>query len=464
MSTTIETSVQSPEAKQRILILGGGFAGAYTALHLEKLLGGRPDVEVTLVAKENFILFTPMLHEVAGGDVEVTDIVYSLRKMLRHTRVTIADIEEIDLVKKQVRVAQNGLPQAIDLPYDQLVLALGAVSNFYGNSGLEKHSFTMKTLGDAILVRNRTIYALGLADNHSDETERKTALTVVVAGGGFAGVETAGAVNDLMRESLKFYPNLKRDMLRIVVVHGGDVLLPELSESLGRYTEKQLTHRGVEVCLKTKVAGYDGNEVILGDGTKIETRMLVWTAGITPPHLLSELPCAIEHGRILADDCLQVPNWPGVWALGDCALVPDPLNPGKYYPPTAQHATRQAKVLANNIVAALRGEAPKPFRFKIIGMLATIGRRTGVAEIFGIRFTGLIAWWLWRSIYISKLPGIQKKVRVALDWILDLIFSKDLVELPTLRETTISEAEQSSDPNKKFATESTESTKVHKAR
>ncbi len=460
MSTSTETSVQSPEAKKRILILGGGFAGAYTALHLEKLLGGRPDVEVTLVAKENFILFTPMLHEVAGGDVEVTDIVYSLRQMLRHTRVTIADIEAIDLVKKQVRVAQNGLPQAFDMPYDQLVLALGAVTNFYGNTGLEKHSLTMKTLGDAILVRNRTIYALGLADNHSDEAERKTALTVVVAGGGFAGVETAGAVNDLMRESLKFYPNLKRDLLRIVVVHGGDVLLPELSESLGRYTEKQLARRGVEVRLKTKVANYDGNEVILGDGTKIATRMLVWTAGITPPPLLSGLPCAIERGRILADDCLQVPNWPGVWALGDCALVPDPLNPGKFYPPTAQHATRQAAVLANNIVAAMRGEAPWPFKFKIIGMLATIGRRTGVAEIFGIRFSGLIAWWLWRSIYLSKLPGIQKKVRVALDWILDLIFSKDLVELPTLRETTISEVEQSSDPNRKF---STESTKVQKA-
>src|SRR5262245_5618625 len=440
---TYTDSVAQNAARRRILILGGGFAGAYTALHLEKRLAGLPDVEIVLAARENFLLFTPMLHEVAGADVEVTDVVQALRKMLRRTRVLIVDIESIDLPGKRVRIVQRDLAQAFYLDYDQLVLAIGAVPNFYRTPGIEEHAVTMKTLGDAILVRNRVIEALDVADNHSDETERKTALTVVVAGGGFAGVETAGAVNDLMRESLKFYPNLKRDMLRIVVVHGGDVLLPELSESLGRYTEKQLTHRGVEVCLKTKVAGYDGNEVILGDGTKIETRMLVWTAGITPPHLLSELPCAIEHGRILADDCLQVPNWPGVWALGDCALVPDPLNPGKYYPPTAQHATRQAKVLANNIVAALRGEAPKPFKFKIIGMLATIGRRTGVAEIFGIRFSGLIAWWLWRSIYLSKLPGIQKKVRVALDWILDLIFSKDLVKFPPLRKTTISEEEQS---------------------
>ncbi|MCI0338675.1 MAG: NAD(P)/FAD-dependent oxidoreductase [Acidobacteria bacterium] len=440
--------METSATKKQILILGGGFAGAYTALHLEKRLGGRPDVEVTLIAKENFVLFTPMLHEVAGGDVEVTDIVHSLRKMLRHTHVAIAEVEAIDLVKKQVRIVHSGLPRAYELTYDHLVLALGAVTNFYGNSGLEKYALTMKTLGDAIIARNRVIDALGLADNQLDENERKKTLTVVVAGGGFAGVETAGALNDLMREAIKFYPSLKEDMLRIVVVHPGEVILPELSESLGHYTEKQLARRGVEVRLKTKVAGYDGKEVTLGDGTKIATRMLIWTAGITPPPLLSSLPCDIQRGRIVANECLQVPKWPGVWALGDCALVPDPLNPGKFYPPTAQHATRQAAVLANNIVAALRGRAPEPFKFKIIGLLATIGRRTGVAEIFGVRFSGIIAWWLWRSIYLSKLPGLQKKVRVSLDWMLDLVFSKDLVQLPTLQATTISEAERSSNPDR----------------
>jgi NADH:ubiquinone reductase (H+-translocating) len=436
--------METSTAKKRILILGGGFAGAYTALHLEKRLGDRTDVEVKLIAKENFVLFTPMLSEVAGGDVEVTDIVYSLRMMLRHTQVTIAEVEAIDLAKKQVRIVQSGSSNANDVSYDQLVLALGAVTNFYGNPGLEKHALTMKTLGDAILVRNRAIDALGLADNEADETERKTILTMVITGGGFAGVETAGAVNDLMREAMKFYPNVNENMLRIVVVHAGDALLPELSESLGRYAEKQLARRGVEVLLNTKVTSYDGMEVTLGDGTKIATRTLVWTAGITPPPLLSTLPCAIERGRVLANECLQVPNWPGVWALGDCALVPDPFNPGKFYPPTAQHATREAAVLANNIVASMRGQDPKPFKFKIIGLLAIIGRRTGVAEIFGVRFSGLVAWWLWRCIYLSKLPGLQKKVRVTLDWILDVIFSKDLVELPTLRATTISQAEQSS--------------------
>jgi len=255
---------------------------------------------------------------------------------------------------------------------------------------------------------------------------------VVVAGGGFAGVETVGAVNDLLREALKFYNNLKEDMLRIVLVDAGHIILPELGESLGRYAEKQLAKRGVEIRLNTAVKSYDGKEVVLGDGTKIASRMVVWTAGITPVPTISNLPCAKERGHIIANEYLQVPDWPSVWALGDCALVPDLTRPGKFCPPTAQHATRQAAVLAQNIVAAMRGQPPKPFKFKTLGLLATIGRRTGVAEILGIHFSGIIAWWLWRAIYLSKLPGLQKKIRVALDWLLDLFFSKDIVQLRAL--------------------------------
>lgn len=436
--------MDSSAGKKRILILGGGFAGAYTALHLEKRLGGTPDVEIMVVSRENFVLFTPMLHEVAGGDVAVTDIVQPLRKMLRRTHVGIGEVEAIDLARKRVRVRHSGLGRSFDFAYDQLVLALGTVTNFYHTPGLEEHALTMKTLGDAILVRNRVIDALELADNQLNETERKTTLTVVVAGAGFAGIETAGAVNDFLRDGMKFYPNLKGNNPRVVVADPGDHILPELGISLGHYAQERLGRRGVEIRLKTKVAGYDGKEVALDDGTKIATRMLIWTAGTTPTPLLSTLPCAKQRGRIVANDCLQVPDWPGVWALGDCALVPDPLNPGKFYPPTAQHAIRQAAVLANNIVAALRGQAPQPFKFKLIGLLATIGRRHGVAEIFGWQFSGIIAWWLWRAIYLSKLPGLQKKARVALDWTLDLIFSKDLVQVPTLRSPTLSEAEDSS--------------------
>jgi NADH dehydrogenase len=434
-------------SKKRILILGGGFAGAYTAKYLEKQLGRRSDVEVVLVAQENFVLFTPMLHEVAGGDLAVADIVQPLRKMLRFTRVAITDIEAVDLVKKQVRVRHAGLQSVVEVGYDQLVLAVGAVTNFYGTPGLEMHALTMKTLGDAIVVRNRAIDALGVADNQTDEADRKVTLTVVIAGGGFAGVETAGAVNDLLREAKKFYPNLKKASVRVVVVDPGEVILPELSASLGRYAHKKLVERGVEIRSMTKVTAYDGKEVTLNDGTKIATRMLIWTAGITPPPLLANLPCATQRGRILANEFFQVPERPGVWALGDCALVPDVLKPGKFHPPTAQHAIREAKVLASNIAATLRGEPLRPFKFKILGLLATIGRRRGVAEILGWRFSGVIAWWLWRAIYLSKLPGVQKKIRVALDWMLDLIFSKDIVQLPTLRAPTISQAEEpSTDP------------------
>ena len=233
------------------LVLGGGFAGAYAASQLEKHLVHLPDVEIVLVAKENFVLFTPMLHEVAGSDVGVTDVVQPLRKMLRHTRVVIAEIESIDLARKTVHIVQRDLRQSFDLAYDQLVLALGSITNFYRTPGIEEHALTMKTLGDAIVLRNRVIEALDVADNHPDVTERKRMLTVVVTGGGFAGVETVGAVNDLLREAMKFYRNLKPEMLRVVLVQAGGAILPELGERLGRYAQEKLKERGVEVRLKT---------------------------------------------------------------------------------------------------------------------------------------------------------------------------------------------------------------------
>ena len=430
--------MESSAARKRILILGGGFGGAYTALSLQRRLPSTSGVEVTVVSQENFVLFTPMLHEVAGADAAATDVVQPLRKMLRHTNVLIGDIESIDLSKRQVRVRQSDFVHYRDLTYDHLVLALGSVTNFYHTPGIEEYALTMKTLGDALVVRNRAIDALELADGEPDESLRKAMMTVVVAGGGFAGVETVGAVNDLLREALKFYNNLREDMLRVVLVDAGPVILPELGESLGRYAEKQLAKRGVEIRLNTAVKSYDGKEVILGDGTRIASRMVVWTAGITPVPTMSSLPCAKERGHIIANEYLQVPDWPGVWALGDCALVPDLTRPGKFCPPTAQHATRQAAVLAQNIVAAMRGQPPKPFKFKTLGLLATIGRRTGVAEILGIHFSGIIAWWLWRTIYLSKLPGLPKKIRVALDWLLDFFFSKDIVQLRALPTPTLS--------------------------
>ena len=427
-----QEDMEYSSSKKRILILGGGFAGAYAALQLQKELRGASDIEVLLVAQENFVLFTPMLHEVAGSDAAATDVVQPLRKMLRRTNILIGDIESIDLEKKLVNVRQTDVVHHRELTYDHLILALGSVSNFYHIPGMEEHALTMKTLGDAWAIRNRAIDALELADGEPDENLRKAMLTVVGVGGGFAGVETVGAVNDLMRSALKFYNNLSENMIRIVLVDAGKMILPELGESLGRYSETQLSRRGVEIHLNTAVKGYDGTEVILGDGTRIATKMIIWTAGITPVPILANLGCSQSRGHIVANEYLQVPGWPGLWALGDCAQVPDLTNPGKFCPPTAQHATRQAPIVAKNIVATIRGQELKPFKFKTLGLLATIGSHAGVAEIMGFQFSGLIAWAMWRAIYLSKLPGLQKKVRVALDWTLDLFFSKDIVQVRAL--------------------------------
>jgi len=248
----------------------------------------------------------------------------------------------------------------------------------------------------------------------------------VVAGGGFAGVETVAALNDFVREALPFYPNLCEDMLRIMLVHSGPAILPELGESLGRYTEKVLARRGVEIRLKTRVKSVTESKVYLADGVSIPSRTLVWTAGTVPSPIISSLPCAKERGRLLVNQFLRVPDWPNVWAVGDCAFVPDTRNPGKSHPPTAQHAIREGKVVAQNIAAVLLGRPLKLFSFKTIGLLASIGRRMGVAQVLGFNFSGFFAWWMWRTVYLSKLPGLDKKVRVAFDWTLDLLFPKDV--------------------------------------
>jgi NADH dehydrogenase len=262
---------------------------------------------------------------------------------------------------------------------------------------------------------------------------RKPLMTIVVAGGGFAGVETIAAVNDFLREAVRFYKNLEERDLRIVLVHSGSVILPELNAKLGAYAQEKLARRGIEVRLDTRVLGYRNGVVELSDGSRIPTKTLVWTAGTAPHPILDTVPCEKERGRIRTNEYMEVPDWPGVWAVGDCASIPD-LRTNRPYPPTAQHALRQGRVLAGNIQATFRGESKKPFVFSTLGQLAAIGKRTGVAQVFGLNFSGFIAWWLWRTIYLSKLPRFEKKCRVALDWSLDLLFSKDLVQFTTVRD------------------------------
>jgi NADH dehydrogenase len=419
--------------KTRVLILGGGFGGLYAALHLDKTIARDPDIEVTLVSRENFVLFTPMLPEVAAGDLDLTDIVSPLRQMLKHVQLLVADVESIDHVERRVNLAYGVNHGQKILSYDHLLLALGSETSFFNLPGVEESALTMKSLADAVVLRNQALALLEMASLVADPVMRRTMLTFVVAGGGFAGVETVGALNDFVREAVRYYPNVTKEDVRIVLVHPSAVILPELGEDLGRFAQRKLADRGVEIRTETRVSGYSDRGVEFKDGNAIATQTLVWTAGVIPHSVLQTLPFRKERNRIVVDETLEVIGFPGVWAVGDCASVPD-LKTGTAQPPTAQHALRQGRHCAKNIVAAIRGKPTTLFSFTTLGQLAVIGRRTGVANILGVHVSGLLAWWLWRTIYLMKLPRFEKKLRVALSWTLDLFFPKDLVQHVTLHE------------------------------
>jgi NADH dehydrogenase len=299
--------------------------------------------------------------------------------------------------------------------------------------GLREWAVTMKNLADAALLRDRMVALLEEASLRSDDKARRELLTFVTAGGGFSGAETTGAVNDFVRETLRYYPQLSEDLVRVVVVHPGNFLLPELGEELGRYAERKLRERKVEVIKGTSVAAYDGSVVTLSDGTSILARTLIWTAGVKPSACIASLPHEKEKGRLRVNEYLAVPGLTGVWAAGDCAAVPD-VKTHKFHPPTAQHGLREGLVAAKNVEAAILGRPLKPFVFTTLGQLATIGRRTGVAKVFGVKFSGFVAWWLWRSVYLAKLPRLAKKLRVMVDWTLDLFFGREIEQTLTPRD------------------------------
>jgi NADH:ubiquinone reductase (H+-translocating) len=426
----IETLPKS--ARIRILILGGGFAGLAVAMELDKRLGRYPFVETVLVNRENFFLFTPMLHEVAASDLDAATIVNPARKLLRHTRFLAAEVTRIDLEKREVVVSHGFDRHPHTLEFDRLVLSLGNVTDLRAVPGLNEHALTMKTLADAMRLRNHLIAHLEEADSECCK-DKEPHLAFVVAGGGFAGVETIAAINDFVRGAVKSYPNLSERMIRMVLVHSGSTILPELKPELGNYAARKLAGRKVEIKLNTKVEKCAGGIVHMSDGSSIRAHTVVWTAGAGPNPLIEGMQCYKERGRILVTEGLEVAGWPGVWALGDCAAVPDSER-GGFHPPTAQHAIRQASVVAHNVIASVRGlDNKKKFRFSTIGQLATTGRRTGVANLFGVNFSGFIAWWMWRTIYLAKLPRFEKKLRVAFDWTLDLVFSKDFVQYLDVR-------------------------------
>jgi NADH dehydrogenase len=417
--------------KTKVIITGGGFAGLYAAMHLDKRLARRADVEVTLISRENFILFTPMLHEVAAGDLYPGDIVNPLRRILRHVNVVEAEVDRIDLTTKKVRCRAGVRDIELEFEFDHLLLTIGSETNFFDMQGVRDWAVTMKSLSDAALLRNRMVALLEEASLQNDEATRRELLTFVTAGGGFAGVETIGAVNDFVRETVKFYPSLREETVRVVVVHPGKFLLPELGEELGRYAERKLRDRKVEVIKGPRVANYDGVVVTLSNGTSIPAATLIWTAGVKPSPVIASLPCEKERGRLLVSEYLAVTGVPGLWAAGDCAAVPV-FNTEKFHPPTAQHGIREGLVAAKNIEATILGGPLKPFRYKMMGQLASIGHRSGVAMVFGIKFSGFIAWWFWRSVYLMKLPRLAKKLRVMVSWTLDLFFGQEIEQMITV--------------------------------
>ncbi len=408
----------------RVLILGGGFGGIYAAIELERALRDRDSVNITLVTRDNYFLFTPMLHEVAASDLEMNTIINPLRKLLRRVKTFTGNIETINLERRCVAVTHGFDRHVHELPYDHLIIALGSSTNFFGLPGVQDAALTIKTLDDAIELRNRLITHLEEANSECAAGERQPLLTFVVVGAGFAGVETLGGINDFVRDAIRFYPNLTPEFVRTILVSSDEFILPELGSKLGAYAQRKLAARGVEIITSARVTGVRDGIVELSDGRTISATTLIWAAGNAPNPLVAALPMPKNGGRILVNEYLAVDGFPGIWALGDCASIPD-RKTGGFHPPTAQHASREGRCVARNVAADILRGRKRPFRFSTLGRLAAIGRRSGVANVFGLNFSGFLAWWLWRTIYLFKLPRLEKKMRVALDWTLDLCFAKD---------------------------------------
>ncbi len=424
---------------KRILILGGGFGGVYAAVTLEKLLKAeldRGEVELGLVSRDNYIVFQPMLPEVISGSIGIVDTITPIRRLCPRTNLYTRMIESIDLERRRVVAAAGFGSQQLFLEYDHLVIALGNVTTFAGQSGLAEHALPFKYLGDALVLRNHAIHVLEEADIEPDPEMRRSLLTFVVAGGGFSGVEAVAELNDFVRAAAKSFRNVRPEEIRVLLLHSGELILPELPESLAGFAQRLLMKRGVELRLQTRLAGATADAALLSSGERVPTRTLVSTVPSGPNPLVAALRCRMDRGRIVTTPYLELHDHPGVWAVGDCALIID-AKTGQPSPPTAQHATREARCVAENIAASLHGTPKRAFAFKALGKMGALGHRSAVAEVFGVKLSGFLAWWLWRMIYLMKLPGLDRKIRVAVDWTLNLLLPPDIVQLRTERSVGI---------------------------
>ena len=431
--------------KKRIIIVGGGFAGVECTRKLEKYFKNNSDVEIVLVSEDNFLLFTPMLPQVASGMIETRHIVMPIRTITKKALFYERRVKNIDPYGKIIKLWGSNDKRGISLHYDYLVVALGSETNFFGMSDLEKNAYRMKTLNDAVLVRNRIIDMLEQAENETDPILKKSLLTFVIVGGGFAGGETAGEMMDLLLDVTKYYRNISAKDLQVIILEALPTILPGFAKSLTSFAQNKLVQRGVEIRLKTAVTSFDGKEVMVreADSAKsdaiddsrsdsIQTHTLIWTAGVTPVNTIKRSLFKTEKGKIVVDENLEVQDFPGVFAIGDCALSFD-SETKRPFPPTAQVAEAQARIVAYNLRAELNGEKKKRFEFKSKGQMAIIGKRAGIALLFGRNVHGLLAWILWRNVYLSKIPTWDKRFKVFLDWATDGLFGRDISRLKFMR-------------------------------
>ncbi len=420
--------------KHRIVILGGGFGGVYTAMYLDRAMTAaeRDKIEVTIVSSENYIVFQPLLPEVVSGTLEILHAITPIRRFAKRAHLYTRRVEAIDLENKQVRLAPGFLPKPVVLDFDHLVICLGTRLNYALVPGMKEHGIPFKYLGDALRLRNESVRALEEADNETDQDEKKKLLTFVVGGGGFSGVECIAELNDFLTRAVAAYRNLKKSDIRCVLLQSSERILPELGENLAAYAHAILEKRGVEIRLNTRLMAVSADGVLIGSAgagmqERIASRTVVVTVPAAPHPLVSNLPCALDRGRIRVTPNLDVPGASGVWALGDCAAVPQ--RDGITSPPTAQHALRQARTCARNILATIRGEPLQPFAFTGLGKLASLGRHSAVAEVLGFRMRGFVAWLFWRSVYLSKFPGLDRRIRIMTDWLLDLLLPRDITQI-----------------------------------
>jgi len=415
MTAAVETRV----ARGGTLVLGGGFAGGYVA----RLLGS---AGATIVSPENFMLYTPMLPEAASGTIEPRHTVVPLRVMCPHAHLILGRATGIDEEARRVQVVSAEHELELEVTYEQLVVTLGAVSRSLPIPGLAEHALGFKSLADAIHLRNHVLRELEAAAADPENAERH--LTFVFVGAGYAGVEALGELSDLVRYALRYYPELENPPQRWVLVDAAPMILPEIPRRLGEYAARELGKRGVEIRVSTMLDSLDAESATLSDGTRFETHTLVWTAGVKAHPALTHFGLPLdERGRVIVGPTLQVEGRENVWALGDCARVPNEATPDKFDPPTCQHALRQARRLAKN----LKGDV-KPYRYRELGQVATLGRYKGIADVVGLRFRGFIGWFVTRTYHLFQLPLVSRKLRVVLDWTVALFFRRDIAELSML--------------------------------